>query len=94
MNFTGESFMDVIGFSSYSYVHDGPGGSGRLRYEVEDGVAVNYQWEPTVKASFGTGVSGCPLCGPSTFELDGSAFVATQAMTLTLFTAAGGALIS
>jgi hypothetical protein len=46
VNFTGESFMDVIGFSSYSCVHDGPGGSGRLRYEVEDGVAVNYSGSP------------------------------------------------
>jgi len=77
VNFTGESSMDVIGFSSYSYVHDGPGGSGTLRYEVEDGGAVNYQWEPTVKASFGTGVICCPLCGPSTFELDSSAFGTT-----------------
>ena len=93
VNFTGESFHDAPDFTdpgtNFSYLHDGPSGGGTIRYNIADGVAVNYQWEPGTQARFGAAVAGCPLCGPSTFELgfEGST---TQKMTLELFTATGG----
>ena len=90
VNFTGVSFDETPDpYINFSLLHDGPDENGDVRYLIPEGVAINYQWEIGTQARFGAGVTLCPLCGPSTFELipHGST---TQNMTLTLFTAGGG----